>query len=73
MTAVVHFVAIVCVLVLAGSGPVSAWWQYAEWGLSDGQIRTASSGHAVPCRPDAPVCASTPSGQLRFFVESLKM
>ena len=43
--------------------PASAWWQYAEWGLSPPQLMTASAGHAVLCRPGVPVCAA-PSGGL---------
>ena len=35
---------------------------------------TASSGKAVPCRQDAPVCATTPNGnQPRLFVKSIQM
>ncbi len=73
MVAAARLVAMSCLLVLAGAGPAGAWWQYAEWGLSEGQIRTASSGQAVPCRADAPVCARTSIGEPRLFVELLQM
>ena len=54
--------------------PASAWWQYAEWGLSPAQLMTASAGHAVPCRPDVPVCAAPPGGlPPSYMVESLIM
>jgi len=66
-------IAVACT-VFAGAMPAHAWWQYAEWGLSQSQIVSASSGQAVPCRPDAPACARTPSGgQPSIFVPSTQM
>jgi hypothetical protein len=57
-----------------GIAPASAWWSYAEWGLSEAQIRAASSGRAVPCREDAVICAPTSDGgRPRLFVESVQM
>jgi hypothetical protein len=62
------------VLTAGIAGPAQAWWQYAEWGFTPSQIISASSGHAVPCRADAPVCAPPPGGlQPSYFVESLTM
>jgi hypothetical protein len=72
--ALIHLVAAASAVLLAGVGPANAWWQYAEWGLSETQLMTASSGQAVPCRQDAPVCATTPNGQQpKLFVESTQM
>ena len=54
--------------------PAHAWWQYAEWGFTPSQIMSASSGQAVPCRTDAPVCTPPPGGlQPSLFVERLEM
>ena len=72
MRAIFHLVAGASALLLAG--PANAWWSYAQWGLNESQIMTASSGQAVPCRQDAPVCATTPNGnQPKLFVESIQM
>lgn len=61
-------------LAVAVAVPAHAWWQYAEWGLSPAQIMSASSGQAVPCRADAPVCKAPPGGlQPSHFVERLTM
>jgi len=62
------------VLAIAIAGPAHAWWQYAEWGLTPSQIMSASSGQAVPCRAEAPVC-KPPAGGLQptLFVERLTM
>ena len=74
MSALFRLLAATALVMFVGIAPASAWWQYAEWGLTEGQIRTASSGRAVPCRADAPVCAPTSDGgQPRLFVESLEM
>ena len=57
-----------------GVSPAFAWWQYAEWGMSPMRLVAASAGHAVPCRPDVPVCAAPPGGrQPTYMVESLIM
>jgi hypothetical protein len=62
------------ILATAVAGPAHAWWQYAEWGLTPAQIMSASSGHAVPCRADAPVCKPPPGSlQPSYFVERLTM
>jgi hypothetical protein len=62
------------VLTAAIAAPAQAWWQYAEWGFTPSQIISASSGNAVPCRADAPVCATPPGGlQPSYFVERLTM
>jgi hypothetical protein len=72
MRAIFHLVVAAFALVLAG--PANAWWSYAQWGFSESQLMAASSGQAVPCRQDAPVCAKTPnSNQPRLFIESTQM
>jgi hypothetical protein len=72
MRAIFHLVAAAFALLLAG--PANAWWSYAQWGLSESELMTASSGQAVPCRQDAPVCATTPNGQQpRLFIASTQM
>jgi hypothetical protein len=61
-------------LAAAVATPAHAWWQYAEWGLTPAQIMSASSGQAVPCRPEAPVCARPADGlQPSHYVERLTM
>ncbi|MBI2739865.1 MAG: hypothetical protein HYX38_25380 [Rhodospirillales bacterium] len=62
------------ILATAAAMPAHAWWQYAEWGFTPSQIASASSGQAVPCRADAPVCTPPPGGlQPSLFVERLTM
>ena len=62
------------VLAMAAAAPAYAWWQYAEWGFTPAQIMSASSGQAVPCRAEAPVCKPPPGGlQPSYFVERLTM
>ncbi len=62
------------ILAISIAAPAQAWWQYAEWGFTPSQIISASSGNAVPCRAEAPVCAPPPGGlQPTYFVESLTM
>ena len=39
-----------------------AWWQYAEWGMSESQLAPASGGRMAPCRADAPACTTPPGG-----------
>jgi hypothetical protein len=74
MRAVSRLVAFVVLATFAGIAPAGAWWRYAEWGLSESQVRAASSGQAVPCRPDVAVCARTANGaQPSLFVESVEM
>ena len=74
MSAISRFLAATVLVMFTGIGPANAWWQYAEWGLTESQIRAASRGQAVPCRQDAAVCATTPNGQQpRLFVESIQM
>ncbi len=52
---------IAILLSVACSAPAFAWWQYAEWGMSESQLAPASGGRMAPCRADAPACA-TPAG-----------
>lgn len=63
-------------IVLSVTGPASAhaWWQYAEWGMTESQLAAASGGRMAPCRADAPACA-TPSGgvQPSRLVEGITM
>jgi hypothetical protein len=73
MVAMVRLVAVASLVVFAAAGPASAWWRYAEWGMSEGQIMAASGGQAVPCREGVPVCARTPTGAApRLFLESVE-
>lgn len=72
MHTVTRLVAIVCVALLAAASPASAWWRYAEWGMTEGQIRAASQGTAVPCQGSAPVCTPTASGAVpRLYIPSV--
>jgi hypothetical protein len=74
MRAISRVIAVTVLFTFVGIAPADAWWRYAEWGLSEGQIMTASGGRAVPCRAAAGVCAPTSDGgQPRLFVESLEM
>jgi hypothetical protein len=74
MSAISRLFAATVLVMFVGIAPASAWWSYAEWGLSESQILAASSGRAVPCRADAVVCASTSDGgQPKLFVESVEM
>ena len=49
--------ALATLLVIASISGANAWWSYAQWGLSESALLSASSGRAMPCRPDVPVCA----------------
>ena len=62
MIAIARLLIVASVATLAGAGPAAAWWRYAEWGMTEGQIIAASQGQAVPCSADAPECARTASG-----------
>lgn len=74
MHTVTRLVAVVCAAVLTGVSPASAWWRYAEWGMTEGQIRAASQGTAVPCDGSAPVCAATASGAVpRLYIPSVNV
>ena len=74
MIAIARLVIAASVAMCACAAPASAWWRYAEWGMTEGQIMAASVGQAVPCREGVPVCATTPAGGVpRLFVESLEM
>ena len=74
MPACSRFLAATLLVMFAGAAPANAWWSYAQWGLNELQLMSASSGQAVPCRQDAPVCATTPNGnQPKLFVESIQM
>lgn len=62
------------ILATAIAAPAHAWWQYAQWGFTPSQIVSASSGQAVPCQAEAPVCAPPPGGlQPSLFVDRLTM
>ncbi len=58
-----RIVGLSAVLLLAAAGPAAAWWQYAEWGIDQGQLAAASGGRAVPCRPGVPVCGAPAGGR----------
>ena len=62
MPTIYRLIAATVLVMLVGIAPASAWRSYAECGLNESQVMTASSGKAVPCRQDAPVCATTPNG-----------
>ena len=62
MIAITRLMIVASVATLTGTGPAAAWWRYAEWGMTEGQIIAASQGQAVPCSAGAPVCARTASG-----------
>jgi hypothetical protein len=36
---------------VCASSPASAYWQYAEWGMTPTQVAAASRGQAMPCQP----------------------
>jgi hypothetical protein len=74
MISIARLVVIASAMVSAGAGPASAWWRYAEWGMTEGQLTAAGRGEAVPCREGVPVCAKTATGSTpRLFVESVEM
>ena len=74
MVAIPQTAAVALIAMCVGAAPAAAWWRYAEWGLSKSQIATASSGRAVPCRQEVPVCARTANGgQPSLFVEEVQM
>ena len=74
MTALARLAVLACAMLLAGAAPASAWWRYAEWGMTEGQLAAASRGEAVPCREGVPVCARTANGGVpRLFVVSVSM
>ena len=74
MPAISRLLASVVLAMIVGIAPANAWWSYAEWGLTESQILSASSGRAVPCHEGAPVCAHTSDGgQPSLFVESVEM
>lgn len=73
MRALTGVLSVAAVALLSMAGPASAWWRYAEWGKSEEQIVAASQGQAVPCRAGVPVCAATPTGSPKLFVESVNM
>jgi hypothetical protein len=50
------------ILSAAGSASAHAWWQYAEWGMTESQLASASGGRLAPCRADAPACARPAGG-----------
>lgn len=54
--------------------PANAWWQYARWGMTEGQILAANQGRVTPCTPDVPACAIR-AGMLepKFYVDGLRM
>jgi len=66
--------ALATLLVMASISGANAWWSYAQWGLSESALLSASSGRAMPCRPDVPVCAVPPGGMApSLFVDGITM
>jgi len=69
-----RIIVLTAVLLAAPFGVAEAYWSYAQWGMTETQLVSASGGHAVPCRPGVPVCARPPGGVApSHFVESLTM
>ena len=74
MLAIARLFAVAILAVVAGANPAFAWWRYAQWGMSEEQVVSASGGQAVPCRPDVPVCSSALAGAVpRLVVEAVDM
>jgi len=66
--------ALATLLAIANISGAHAWWSYAQWGLTESALLSASSGQAMPCRPDVPVCAAPPGGMApSLFVNSITM
>jgi hypothetical protein len=49
--------AIAAALALLTTSPAFAYWQYAEWGMTQTQVTSAGHGQASPCRPGRAACA----------------
>jgi hypothetical protein len=68
--------AFLLVIILVGfcTRSANAWWQYAKWGMTEGQILAANQGRVSLCTPDVPACATrTGAPEPKFFVEGLRM
>ncbi len=65
---------LVTIMVGFCTSSANAYWQYAKWGMTEGQLLAANQGRALPCAADVPACA-TKSGEHdpKFFVEGLRM
>src|SRR5262245_29512374 len=62
------------ILVALSVQAAKAWWQYAKWGMTEGQLLAANQGRVSPCTPDVPACAATGGAhQPKFFVEGIHM
>lgn len=62
------------ILVAFSVHAAKAWWQYAKWGMTEGQILAANQGRVTPCTPDVPACAATVGAhQPKFFVDGIHM
>jgi len=69
-----RILALASLLAIANISSAHAWWSYAQWGLTESALLSASSGQAMPCRPDVPVCAAPPGGMApSLFVNSITM
>jgi hypothetical protein len=74
MRTVARLFSVAVLAVVAGANPAFAWWRFAQWGLSEEQIVSASRGQAVPCRPTVPVCSSALAGAApRLVIEEVNM
>lgn len=75
MPAIIHLFAGAILAVVAVAPPAFAGWRYAQWGMSDEQVVSASRGEAVPCRAEVPVCSSALTGApaARLMVEAVDM
>src|SRR5260370_38885 len=46
--------ALATLLVMASISGANAWWSYAQWGLSESALLSASTARAIPPRPPPP-------------------
>jgi hypothetical protein len=49
-------IAIAVALVLSLAGPALAYWQYAEWGMTQTQVTSAGHGQPTACQPGRAAC-----------------
>jgi hypothetical protein len=45
-------------LLLGAANSAWAYWQYAEWGMTQTQVMSAGRGQAAPCQPQLAGCAN---------------
>jgi len=64
---------LVAFMVVFCTSSANAYWQYAKWGMTEGQILAANQGRVLPCATDVPACATKGEHDPKFFVEGLRM